>query len=360
MEVRTLTDGGQTADDVAGWLAAFLGAARAALDVAVYDVALTGAAGDALASAIRSAAAGGVRVRFVYNVEVDGRVPVPPPARTHPSEIESLGVPTRAIPGVPDLMHQKYVVRDGTSVWTGSANWTTDSWTREENVIVTLDSADVAAAFTRDFEDLWGSGQVLGSGAFDAEPAEVDGARIRVWFSPGRGRKLAHRIATAIGRAERRVRIASPVLTAGAILGTITDVVDRGVVDLAGVLDATQMREVLAQWRGNPNAAWKPPALQRVLEGAPFSGKASTPYGPGTVHDYMHAKVTVADDIVFVGSYNLSSSGQDNAENVLEVADPGLADRMAAFVDGVRGRYPALTLPPEAANRSGPAVGGRT
>jgi phosphatidylserine/phosphatidylglycerophosphate/cardiolipin synthase-like enzyme len=74
----------------------------------------------------------------------------------------------------------------------------------------------------------------------------------------------------------------------------------------------------------------------------------------------MHAKVTVADDIVFVGSYNLSSSGQDNAENVLEVTDPALADRMAAFIDGLRRRYPALTLPPEPAPRAAPIVEGPT
>ena len=37
----------------------------------------------------------------------------------------------------------------------------------------------------------------------------------------------------------------------------------------------------------------------------------------------MHAKVTVADDTVFVGSFNLSRSGEMNAENVLEIHDPG-------------------------------------
>ena len=31
----------------------------------------------------------------------------------------------------------------------------------------------------------------------------------------------------------------------------------------------------------------------------------------------MHAKVTVADDTVFVGSFNLSHSGELNGENVL-------------------------------------------
>jgi phosphatidylserine/phosphatidylglycerophosphate/cardiolipin synthase-like enzyme len=50
--------------------------------------------------------------------------------------------------------------------------------------------------------------------------------------------------------------------------------------------------------------------------------------------------VTVADDTVFCGSFNLSRSGEENAENVLEIRDPALADRLAAFVDEVRARYP--------------------
>ena len=58
----------------------------------------------------------------------------------------------------------------------------------------------------------------------------------------------------------------------------------------------------------------------------------------------MHAKVTVADDRVFVGSFNLSHSGEDNAENVLELEDSQLADRLAAFVDEIRSRYPAVAL----------------
>jgi phosphatidylserine/phosphatidylglycerophosphate/cardiolipin synthase-like enzyme len=60
----------------------------------------------------------------------------------------------------------------------------------------------------------------------------------------------------------------------------------------------------------------------------------------------MHAKVTVADDVVFVGSFNLSRSGEKNAENVLEIRDATLADRMAAFVDKIRARYPRAVVPP--------------
>ena len=64
-----------------------------------------------------------------------------------------------------------------------------------------------------------------------------------------------------------------------------------------------------------------------------------SPWSPGSVHDFMHAKVTVADDRVFLGSFNLSHSGEQNAENVLEIADAELADRLAAQIDAWRELY---------------------
>ena len=109
-------------------------------------------------------------------------------------------------------------------------------------------------------------------------------------------------------------------------------------------MDAPQVEGVIYQWHENGNAAWKLPLLERVMRG-PFTGKRSTPYAEGSVHDYMHAKIAVCDDTVFVGSFNLSHSGEQNAENVLEIADPSLAGRIAAFVDEIRGRYPAVELP---------------
>ena len=45
-----------------------------------------------------------------------------------------------------------------------------------------------------------------------------------------------------------------------------------------------------------------------------------------------------------LGSFNLSHSGEQNAENVLEIHDPALAERLAGFVDEVRGRYPVARL----------------
>jgi phosphatidylserine/phosphatidylglycerophosphate/cardiolipin synthase-like enzyme len=312
--------------------------------VAIYDVRLPDALGTIVRDALTGAAARGVEVRLAYNVDHPGEKPVPPPPSTDPELLESLPFPTVAIPGVPDLMHHKYVIRDAASVWTGSTNWTADSWTREENVILTAESPELAARYAVDFEQLWTRQAVQRSGKVDSAPFVVDGKPVRAWFCPGRGEKLAHRIAKAIGTATRRIRIASPVISSAPILATLAQVASDGKVDLAGVVDQTQIQEVLRQWHLNGNAAWKEPLLRGVLARAPFSGKRSTPYAPGTVHDYMHAKVTVADDVVFVGSFNLSHSGELNAENVLEIADPALAERLAAFVDEIRSRYPGIDL----------------
>jgi phosphatidylserine/phosphatidylglycerophosphate/cardiolipin synthase-like enzyme len=342
IELRTLVDGGQPAEETARALAAFVAAAERTLDIAIYDLHLPSPVGDIVHDAFAGAANRGVSIRLAYNVDHPRKGP--PPPQTRPALVEALPFPTAAIPGVPDLMHHKYVIRDGASVWTGSTNWTADSWTREENVIVTVDSPELAVRYTADFEQLWTTRDVSHTGKVDTAPLSVGDVPVRAWFCPGRGEKLAHRIAKAIGTAQRRVRIASPVISSAPVLATLAQVASDGKVDLAGVVDATQVREVLQQWEESGHAEWKEPLLRTALRRAPFSGKVTTPYAPGSVHDYMHAKVTVADDVVFVGSFNLSHSGELNAENVLELADADLAERIAGFVDRVRGRYPAVAL----------------
>ena len=101
---------------------------------------------------------------------------------------------------------------------------------------------------------------------------------------------------------------------------------------------------VSGQWESTSSR--KIPLLAAALSKLPFSGKPSTPWSPDSVHDFMHAKVTVADDTVFAGSFNLSRSGEMNAENVLEIHDAALADQLAGFVDSVRARYPVAHLNP--------------
>jgi phosphatidylserine/phosphatidylglycerophosphate/cardiolipin synthase-like enzyme len=327
-------------------IVAFLGEARESLDLALYDVRLPGEPGDLVAGALRAASERGVRVRIAYNADHPERLFFPPPPRTKPELLEAMPFPTCGIPGIPDLMHHKYVVRDRESVWTGSMNWTTDSWTLQENVVLVAEQApELAAEFAQNFEELWSRRDVDASGHQDPRPLDVGGAQARAWFTPGHGEELSHRIAKAIGKARKRVRIASPVITAGPVLGTLAEVAAERRVDLRGVVDRTQMDQVVYQWLTNGHSAWKVPILAAVLGNADFKGKRSTQYSPETPHDFMHAKVTVADDTVFAGSFNLSRSGEMNAENVVELHDAALADRLATFIDEVRDRYEPMPAP---------------
>jgi phosphatidylserine/phosphatidylglycerophosphate/cardiolipin synthase-like enzyme len=347
IELTTLTDGGQPASRVAAEIAAFLTAARRTLDLALYDVRLETEAGALVLASLLATHQRGVRVRLMYNVDHPGPIPVPPPPETRPEAIEALPVETRGIAGIPDLMHHKFCVRDGTDVWTGSMNWTEDSWTRQENVVVRLLGAErLAFAFTLAFEELWDRGFVEGTGTVEPRPVDLPGGiSVRPWFTPGNGEALSHRVAKHIGRARRRIRVASPVLTAGPILGTLVEVVNERRCQVVGVIDDTQSDDVFRQWSRNEVSAWKIPLLHTIVERGAFSGKPSTPWRPDGVQDFMHAKVVVADDVAFVGSFNFSRSGERNAENVVEIHDRGVADELATYVETLQERYPRATPP---------------
>ena len=103
---------------------------------------------------------------------------------------------------------------------------------------------------------------------------------------------------------------------------------------------------MLRQWRDE---------RQRVLEGARCSDRAHARAvlrqaldpvrARARVHDFMHAKVDGRRRRRRSSAASTSRTpASANAENVLEIPDPALADRLAAFVDGIRERYPAIDL----------------
>lgn len=332
---------------VAQRIAAFLDGATTTLDVAIYDLRLAAGPGAAVMSAFQAAVKRGVHVRLMFNQDHPANLPVPPPAEIDWAFVDQLkasGVETKPIPGVPDLMHHKYVVRDvGTpqaAVLTGSTNWTNDSWNREENVIFTIASPDVTATYDQNFMELWQNPVVALSGRISGPWESLpDTTRVRLYFCPGRGLKLVHAMARSIASAEKRIRISSPVLTSGPVLGTLAEVVDHGKVDVSGVYDATQMDQVQRQWGEQATASWKIAAFRGIIAAVKFGSKQSTPYAVGTVHDFMHAKILVADDYVYAGSFNLSHSGEQNAENVVQIESQAVADLCAAYIDRIAARY---------------------
>src|SRR6266545_2466929 len=158
--------------DIARMVAEFVAPVRETLELALYDLRLHDDTADIVRGALVGAHERGVHVRLVYNLdEEDEHPPVPPPPKTEPALVESLPFETAAVPGWPDLMHHKYVVRDREAVWSGSTNWTDDSWSREENVIVVVvESSGVAIRFQEDFAQLWKKRKVAASGRVPTDP----------------------------------------------------------------------------------------------------------------------------------------------------------------------------------------------
>jgi phosphatidylserine/phosphatidylglycerophosphate/cardiolipin synthase-like enzyme len=337
----------QKPEQIAPLLAEFLSAARTSLHVAIYDLRLSDAVAAPVVRALRERAAAGVEVRIAYDAgkpqahfPAAGGDPAPPGTgdfvRRLGGAIQSKPI-TGGDPQMPKLMHHKYVVRDGAAVWTGSANWTDDSWSIQENNLVRIDSPELAACYDADFAELWQRGDIGTTGAGDSGTARVGTVAVHVAFAPGQGRAIDHDAAHRISTARRRVKVCSMLITSGAILGALSDVLQRGrLPEYGGVYDRTQMESVFEQWKGGP-AEWKVGAFGRVA--GPLAGKRSTPYTPAGRHDFMHNKVLVCDDTVITGSYNLSHSAEDNAENLLVIESPELAERYNDYIDGLVKRY---------------------
>lgn len=353
LSVRLLEEGGQDARQVAGLLAEFISGAERSLDLAVYDVRLGAEPAGLVRDALRDRFRAGVRVRLVYD---SGTKPQTPSGRDRcgadyapldtDDRVRELGLAVELTRGVTDfrgLMHHKYVVRDDASVWTGSLNWTDDSMSRMENLIVLLSSRPLAALYTRDFEQLWESGRIEASGAFPTDPDllryEGEPAPTDVDFSPGQGEQINERVAARVLRARRRIVICSMLLNSSQVLNALTNQLDRGQIELWGVYDGTQMEEVLGQWRERDDLAWKIAAVGRVVTEGQLVGKRSLPYRPNAIHNFMHNKTLVVDDTVITGSYNLSHAAQGNAENMLAIESPALAELVVAYTRHLADRY---------------------
>ncbi len=351
--VRFLEEGTQQSPQVAGWLADFLSQARKSLDLAFYDVHLSPEPASILRKALASRAAAGVRIRLVYDagdkpqgphgVVETGAEPVAPPDHERVAE---LGLPPdaiRAITGMQALMHHKYIVRDGESVWTGSLNLSDDSMSRMENTILTLEHRDIAALYTHDFNQLWESGTIERSGDFSTNPIMLryagELAKVDVDFSPGQGQQINDLVASRVASARERIVFATMLFTSSRLLNALLGQLDRGKVEMSGAYDATQMAGVLKQWRQIPELGWKVDAVERIIAEAHLSGKKSAPYKPGAVHNFLHNKSIVLDDMVLTGSHNFSHSARSNAENLLTIRSPRLADDVATFAARLAERY---------------------
>jgi phosphatidylserine/phosphatidylglycerophosphate/cardiolipin synthase-like enzyme len=348
LSVFFLAQNEQSADAVMARLTTFIRLAKQTLDLAVYDMRLSDPLRAQLVSALRERAEAGVEVRFCYDGDKPPQPNVaagqdPAPAGTG-AFVQSLGYPWRRIAGM-KLMHNKFILRDRQSIWTGSTNLTDDAFTLMENNILEIDSSALANYYAQDFEQLWGEENFDHTGNIYTVPVPLtfsnQSAEARVMFSPGCGLEIDSEITRRVGAAQRRVRICSLLINSGTLIAELGNLLRGGLVAVDGIYDRTQMAEVYLQWQEVPQNRWKIDALKEIIARAGLVGKNSTPYTPTGRHDFMHNKVLVIDDSVITGSYNFSRSAEFNAENILFIESAPLAEAYSAYIDHLKSKYSA-------------------
>lgn len=358
IDVDFLCEGCQSFEEVARMVAEFISQATQTIDIAIYSFHICDEALDIFRAALRERADAGVSIRIAYDAGSQQSQMGPPLGHydcdeSTPIAVQSLGFPSKAIEGERALMHHKYIVLDANTpkaqVWTGSANFTEDSWTRQENNIITLRSQGLAAYYAHDFEELWVDGHIASTGLMDSGEATLlyqgDPAFVLVNFSPGEGEWIDESIANQIERTNERLTIAAVVITSSRIIRALQGLMERN-IPIEGVYDWSQMEGVKYQWKLVPENNWKIGAFEELVRYGNLVGKNSTPYTPTSQHDYMHNKVMVLDDITITGSYNFSRHAQRNAENVLLIHSPALAQTYRDYIGTLVARFKAEAKPP--------------
>jgi phosphatidylserine/phosphatidylglycerophosphate/cardiolipin synthase-like enzyme len=343
--------------DVANRFAQFISEAKSTIDIAIYDCRLHDEAATIIADGLRSQARNGIRIRIAYDNATSPGANVMPTAA--PSQIESDQRPIGAdgfvrsladvaqikgITGYRVLMHNKYIVRDVDSgdaaVFTGSSNYTNDSWGLQDNNLLCLRSQQLASYYAKDFTDLWSRGKIVDSTGYgDSGTVGLNGVPVTIAFTPGESPAVLKEIVGAIAAARSRLYVASVVLSSGPILAALSEAIDRG-LPLAGVYDGPQMDQVERQWKAANVGADKLNTWQKVARH--LARKNSIPFdrnNPSQPHNFMHNKLVVADQTVVTGSFNLSNHAMGNAENVLLIADAAIADSYAKFIQRLIASY---------------------
>ena len=250
-----------------------------------------------------------------------------------------------------ESMHHKFLVVDARDagipeddfVLTGSYNYTYDPFGSANNVVF-LASAEVAAAYTTEFNEMWGgSGDTpdpaasrFGTRKTDNTPHHfvVGGHPVSVYFSPSDGTEAA--LIQQIQQAHERLQFAMYFFTNQNLSNAMKARWDEDAALVAGVFDSTNFLDP-----GHYSESWDMLGL-----GGNAWSPAAYVYCDSLHGKLLHHKYLVVDRrVVVTGSANFTYSAMNtNDENVVIVQDSLLAQdflqELRARVEEAGGAWP--------------------
>lgn len=205
------------------------------------------------------------------------------------------------------LMHNKFLIIDGQTLWTGSMNLTRNDIYNNNNHFMQIRSPELAQNYQSEFEEMFSDGVFNRRDDSRTPPnpnLTVSGSQVETYFAPENGAAIENRLVELINGANTSIRVMAFSFTLDSVGGALVDALNRGVA-VEGVF------EVVGSLQGQmPRLACAGANVRQ--DGNP---------------DILHHKVFIIDEqTVVMGSFNFSNSARDdNNENMLVINNPDLA-----------------------------------
>ncbi len=295
-EPESSADRSDYADGIDAPLASAIDAAERSLDIAAFEL-----NSKLIYEAILAAQRRGVATRIV----TDDRHGLGDDSNTALRDLRAAGLPIVA-DNRSGLMHNKFIIIDESAVWTGSWNYTLNGTYRNNNNVLVLESAQAAAAYKSEFDEMFERGEFGARSSNDGVISMGEEAgEISIIFAPEADEIAALR--ASIGAAQSSIHFMSFVFSLDELADAMIEKMTEPDFVLRGVFEARNSR---ASWSQLP-ALYCAGALVRQ---------------DGNRYILHHKVIIIDDDTVITGSFNFSNSAAEkNDENIVIIRDQVIA-----------------------------------
>lgn len=278
-------------------LVGYIDQSRSSIDVAAFEL-----DNKAVTEALVRAVKRGVRVRLVCETDYLKESGV--------IALKGVGVPIVDDNRPGSLMHDKFMVFDNKTVWTGSMNFTENCAYKNNNHGVYLDDARVAASYTTKFGWMFEQHKF---GGLPSKSASIpnhqvtlsDGTPVEVYFSTHD--HIADKLTAKIREAKKSIHFLAFSFTHNGMGKAMSDKAAAG-VEVKGVFEKSQAASSYSEYGTMKTMR----GMEVFLDANPRN---------------MHHKVIILDDeTVVAGSFNFSDGAdKSNDENVVIIKSGAIA-----------------------------------
>ena len=203
------------------------------------------------------------------------------------------------------LMHNKFIIFDGQTVWTGATNLTENGIFRNNNNVIVIESGAVAEMFEREFSEMWaGEFGPRSPSTVSQQRTTVEGTPIQVLFASED--EAVSQIVPLLQSAQQSIYFMAFSFTHNDLGEAMLERAAEGVT-VSGIFET----------RGSQTEFSELPPMFCAGLAVRQDGNPST---------YHHKVIVIDEQTVITGSLNFSANADEsNDENVVILTNPAIA-----------------------------------